>query len=352
MKRVLFTDDEPRILDGLRRMLRGQRREWEMVFALEGHAAVAELEGAEFDVVVTDMRMPGLDGVGVLTEVERLHPAAIRVVLSGHTDQADAARAVRVAHQFIAKPSSSDVVRGVIERACSARLDIPLGVRQAVGRLGAVPVSREAYGALESALQSGDASPDAVAALVERDPGMAAKVLQTVNSSFFGISREVTDIASAVRLLGAGVIREMVLVGGVFRPCEADGGLLSMEWLRGHSFEVATLAAGSAGGERSSVLYAAALLHDIGKLILAEVMPDQYAEVMEAARAGGGELHEVERRLLGVDHARVGAYLLNLWNLPPAIVDVVGHHHDPGAAPATVADAVAVIRASHTEERR
>jgi putative nucleotidyltransferase with HDIG domain len=344
MTRILFTDDEPRILDGLRRMLRGQRREWDMVFALEGHAAVAELEAGPFDVVVSDMRMPRLDGVEVLTRAQHLHPEAIRIVLSGHTDRTDAARASRVAHQFIMKPSSPDIVRGVMGRVSALRAEIPERLRRAVGSLGSIPVTVRSHEALLEVLQRTDLTPEPLVGIIAGEPGMSAKILQAVNSSFFGGSRETSDVASAVRLLGPALIREMVLSGEVFRPFRADAGSrFSMEVFRAHSLAVATTAAGGAGV--GSVLYSAGLLHDIGKLILAETMPEAYEEVLETA-AGGTPLHEVERERLGATHAQIGAYLLSLWSLPASIVAAVARHHETAGADEE-AEVLAAIRRAH-----
>lgn len=346
MTRILFTDDEPRILDGLRRMLRGQRREWDMVFALEGHAAVAELESGPFDVVVSDMRMPRIDGVEVLTRAQHLHPEAIRIVLSGHTDQTDAARASRVAHQFIRKPSSPDIVRGVMDRACALRAELPGRLRREIGSLGSIPVMGRSHEMLLEVLQRTDPAPELLVGVIAGDPGMSAKILQVVNSSFFGGSRGISDVPSAVRLLGPGLIREMVQSGAVFHPFRTDAaGRFSMDVFRAHSLEMATLAANAEGME--SVLYSAGLLHDIGRLILAETMSEAYEEVLAAA-GRGAPLHEVEKERLGATHAQVGAYLLSLWNLPTPIVAAVAHHHDTYQAEGEPATVLAAIRRAHS----
>lgn len=346
MTRILFTDDEPRILDGLRRMLRGQRREWDMVFALEGHAALAELEAGPFDVVVSDMRMPRIDGVEVLTQTKRLHPDAIRIVLSGHTDQADAARAAAVAHQFIMKPSSPDVVRGVMERVCGFRSQIPDEIRQAVGRLGSFPVAPSSHEALMSALQRPELSHDSLAGIIARDPGMAGKVLQAVNSSFFGVSRDVTDVTTAVRLLDPGLIRDLVVSGGIFHPFPTDPGLpFCADSLRAYSHRVATIAQREGGGKAE--LFTAGLLHDIGKLVLAETMPEAYARVLSRAAEDAVPLHDAETEVLGASHAQVGAYLLSLWNLPPTVVEAVAGHHSPEGQVGDAAEIASALRRAH-----
>ncbi|HEU4771446.1 MAG TPA: response regulator, partial [Candidatus Udaeobacter sp.] len=86
MKRILFVDDEPKILEGLQRMLRPQRNEWEMAFAPGGEAALAMLAAENFDVIVSDMRMPGVDGAALLETVRANYPGMLRVILSGYTE--------------------------------------------------------------------------------------------------------------------------------------------------------------------------------------------------------------------------------------------------------------------------
>jgi YesN/AraC family two-component response regulator len=114
MRRILFVDDEPRILDGLRRMLRPRRTEWEMGFAVGGEAALACFDAQPYDVVVTDMRMPGMDGAALLARVRERSPETVRIVLSGYADPEDAARAARVAHDLVGKPAAAEILRAVI----------------------------------------------------------------------------------------------------------------------------------------------------------------------------------------------------------------------------------------------
>lgn len=103
-KRVLFVDDEQEVLEGLRNLLRRNRHEWDMVFALGGYEALAELSRGTVDVVVTDMRMPGMDGAQLLAQVKTVSPSTARLVLSGHAEKEAILRALPVAHQFLSKP--------------------------------------------------------------------------------------------------------------------------------------------------------------------------------------------------------------------------------------------------------
>ena len=140
MRRILFVDDEPRILEGLRRMLHGERDHWDLRFAGSGAAALAELAREPADVVVTDMRMPGMDGAELLARVATVAPDAIRIVLSGQTDDLASTRTVPVAHQFLTKPCQAQVLREVVERACALReLLASPGLRRLIKTVDTLP---------------------------------------------------------------------------------------------------------------------------------------------------------------------------------------------------------------------
>ena len=86
MKRILFVDDEEMVLQGLQRMLRSLRREWDMTFVESGAKALELMAEQPFDVVVSDMLMPGMTGAELLNEVMKRYPRTVRLILSGHAD--------------------------------------------------------------------------------------------------------------------------------------------------------------------------------------------------------------------------------------------------------------------------
>ena len=130
MKRILFVDDEARILDGLRRSLRGVRGEWEMVFAEGGVAALRECAAQSFDVVVSDARMPGMEGAELLGDVRELYPDAARIILSGQCSRNSVLRCVGVAHQFLSKPCEPATLRSAVQKVCAIRDVFPPGPKR------------------------------------------------------------------------------------------------------------------------------------------------------------------------------------------------------------------------------
>jgi HD-like signal output (HDOD) protein/CheY-like chemotaxis protein len=352
MKRILFVDDEQRILDAMRRMLHSMRGEWETVFTSSGEAALAELESAPFDVIVSDMRMPGLDGATLLTRVQERFPEVVRIVLSGHTELEGALRAVPVAHQFLAKPCDPDDLRSVIERACNlqALLDDKT-IRDVIGQVDTLPSVPSLYMAVTRALADPDASVTDVARIIEQDAGMCAKVLQLVSSAFFGLPRRVTKIQDALNYLGTNMIKNVLLSVEVFRTWKRGGNLagFSIEAQQSHALLSANIAARLVSGKRQvDDAFMAAMLHDVGKLVLAVHLEEHFAHVLSAMRERQRPMHAVEEELSGVTHAEVGAYLLGLWGLPYPIVEAVAHHHAPARVAHECFDLVGAVYVADT----
>jgi HD-like signal output (HDOD) protein len=351
MRRVLFVDDELRILDGLRRMLRAQRFEWDMAFATGGEAALSLLEASPFDVVISDMRMPGMDGAKLLGQVRERYPHVVRIVLSGHTELATALRAVPVAHQFLSKPCDAGTLRVAVERACHLKALLnDEAIRRQVGALRDLPSLPRVYDALTQALSDSDPSLQKLARIVEQDVGISAKILQLVNSAFFGIAHSVTNIEHAVIYLGINTLRSLVLSLEIFRVFAPRNPLpgFSHEGLQTHARLTAHIATRlPVPRHLADIAMVAGMLHDVGKLILAWKFPERYRNLLAQAAAEHCPLYQVEEREYGFGHAEIGAYLLGLWGLPYILVEAVALHHAPARAPHQGFDAVSAVHAAN-----
>lgn len=328
---LLFVDDEEPLLHGLRNVLHGERRRWDLRFALGGVEAITLLEERPADVVITDMRMPRMDGLALLRAVQQRWPRAARIVLSGYADLAVVAQASAVAHQYLLKPCDPEVLTAVIES--SLRLQAVLGsdaLQRTVGSLGALPSTPRLYHALTEALSDPDVPIKRLAALVEGNLGMTSRVLQFVNSAYYGLTRRISSIEEALVLLGIGTVRQLALTLEVAQMFGDPGGQgpLSLEELERHGLLTARIARRILGDPaRAEAAFAAGLLHDCGKIVLMSRLPEPFAEAVALAAREGRPLHEAERAVLGADHAEVGAYLLGLWGLPHPIVEAVAFHH-------------------------
>jgi len=331
--RILFVDDEPGILEGLRNSLRRERRRWEMVFVSSGAQALREMAAAPFDLVVTDMRMPQMDGAELLARVKAEHPATARIVLSGHAERDAVLRALPVAHQYLSKPCDPEHLRRVIERTC--RLNALLhqdAVRRVIGSLERLPSVPRTYLELTRAMTSADVDLHEVVAIVERDTAMAVKVLQLVNSAYFGIGQPVSSIREAVGCLGLELLKSLVLTAHIFATIDAASLRgLCLERLQEHSMLMAPVIRRYVGdGPAAEAAFTAALVHDAGEIVLALGFGERFDQICSIVERTGRPCHAVEEELLGVSHAEVGAYLLGIWGLPLPIVEAVAYHHHPG----------------------
>lgn len=330
MTRIIFVDDEPRVLEGLRLGLRGKRKVWDMVFHENARAALADVEQNAVDVVVSDMRMPDMDGAELLARVAARRPGTARIILSGQMDEGAAVRAASVAHRFLSKPSDAKVVESVVTQALELHGWLTSkNLRNRIGSVESLPSLPRVYVELNEALGDPDVSMGAVARIIESDPGMAAKVLQLVNSSFFGLPRKMVGISQAASYLGIGTMKNLTLANSLFHELGASD-VRSAERERERSLLRARIARRlfreAAKGESAAT---AALLLHVGVLALQSKLPAEYAEICVDAAKRGLPLQDAEREHLAVTHAEVGGYLLGLWGLPHEIVEAVCRHHAP-----------------------
>ncbi len=351
MKRILFVDDDPPLLEGLRTRMHRFRSKWDMEFASGGRQAIEIMEQRQFDVIVSDQRMPEMDGASLLRIVMERWPHAVRIVLSGYAELEQTVRLVPVAHQYISKPCDPAQLENVIERcvALQALLRQP-ALRELVGRLGPLPPAPSTYAALQAAMASESTSVADVARLVSRDTVVAAKLLQMVNSAFFRLPRRITSVEQAVGYLGLSTVRNLVVSAEVFSkwPSLPSRASSHLEALQMHASHVAAVAHSLVRDTPiASDTLLAALLHDIGYWVLTQERPKELAEAQRLAAAESIAMDHAERRLLGASHAEIGAYLLGIWGFPMPIVEAVAHHHSPCDVTQTGFDTLAALCIAH-----
>lgn len=334
--RILFVDDNPLVLDGLRRQLRSMRDEWEMDFIGSGPEALALLATTPHDVVVSDMRMPGMNGAELMEEVMRLYPQTIRFILSGYADQELVMQCVGTAHQYLSKPCDIEVLKSALSNA--AKLDGEMhdsSLRQLINQIDRLPSLPRIYVELTELLKNSNLSSVIIGEVIERDISMTAEILKLVNSAFFGVSHSISTPREAVTYLGKETVKTLVLSLHVFSEFNSSVTAgFSMESLWAHSLQVAIIAkkiAESIQGDKKMIeeSFTAGMLHDLGRLILLSKLPAKYSHVIESAKQNGIGLLEAEQLEFQVTHARVGGYLLGLWGLPGQIVEAVTWHHCP-----------------------
>ncbi len=352
MKCILFVDDEQRVLDGLRRMLYPLRNAYETHYVTGGQEALALLDRQHFDIIVSDVRMPEMSGVELLHEVRRRWPQMCRIVLSGQVDREEVLRCVGPIHQYLAKPCDAGTLKAMLARVSA--LDRILGNPQMVrmvAQIETLPSLPSLHEELLAQLRTPDVSADLIGATIARDVGMSAKVLQLVNSAFFGLRRRVSSPAAAVKLIGLETVRSLVVSMQVFsRFPEAALAGFSYEVVMQHAVAVGTRAKQIAGFEKADAkflddTFIAGLLHDVGKLVFASRIPGPFRAVLQQARDQQRPPVEVEAQTLGASHAEVGGYLLGLWGFAFPVVDAVAFHHNPAASSDSFSPLTAVYAA-------
>ncbi len=312
--RVIFVDDEPRVLEGIARMLSMQGKDWQADYATSAELALTRLEAEPADIVVTDLRMPGGDGVQLLQTVQQRWPATLRVILSGQTEPDEVLRSFRVAHQFIAKPCDSRLLVQSLERISALqRLLQSSDLRALVGRIQHLPAAPRVYTQLTQSLGGESASAGDIASLVSQDPGLAAQVLHLVNSAFFSRGRSVTDIRGAVTRLGTNTLRMLVLTTEVF------GSAPHAEELQRRALLASQIVGRmTTSRDECEIAQTAALLADVGLLI-------RGIDALCAEAATHADAR------MPLTHVEVGAYLLGIWGLSMPIVEAVAYQANPAA---------------------
>jgi len=359
VKRLLFVDDDPMVLDGLRRSLHGMRQSWEMHFVNSGSAALQILEQQPFDAVISDMRMPQIDGAQLLEQVKQRYPDVLRMILSGQSSREAIYRSIAPAHQFLSKPCDPQELSARLGQAFAMRdLLTNESLKTMISRLRSIPSLPTLYDEITALLASESPSLDEIARIISRDVGMAANILQLANSAFVGSSGRVSSLLQALSLIGTETVRTLVLSVHVFSQFDAKTQVSSsLPALWEHSVAVSSLAQHIAtyeGCRKTSAeqSFTAGLLHDIGKVVLLAEMPDEYREIFESGPSGHNHR---ERERFGCTHAEVGAYLMSIGGLPLPLVHTVAFHHHPSDAaesqfsPLTAVHAADAILASMSQ---
>ncbi|UUX50075.1 response regulator [Nisaea acidiphila] len=350
---ILFVDDEPNILSGLRRMLRTMRGEWQMEFLTGGQEALDRMGAEPFDAVVSDMRMPSVDGVAVLTAAATRNPESIRFILSGYAEQEAMLEALGYAHRFIAKPCDADVLVSSLKSAFGVRDLLPMkDLRVLLGSLKSVPVLSDRYLRLVREIDDPTTSTNIIAKTIEEDLGLSAQILRLANSAYFNLNRKLSSCRQAIDVLGLDTVRALLTVSEFYLSEEvspevaqeskklAERSLI----LGGVTRRIAQeLKMDEAGVEQAA---SAGLLAHIGTAILRINHPDTFEKAMAMVETGEAQVSAAERVTFGASHAELGAYLMGLWGFADEVVEAVAFHHNPDNAQTTGIRPLSVLHIS------
>lgn len=205
-----------------------------------------------------------------------------------------------------------------------------------INKVKSLPPAPRILPELLSLLRKDDIDADRVVKLIAFDPGITAAVLRLCNSAYFAGASPASDLQEAVTRLGFRQVYQLVAaVSGskMLGPSQKGYGIDAGElWEHSVVSAVAAQLIARNSGDDESLAFTATLLHDIGKIVLAEALEHIYTDLVESSQSQQTPLIETEKRLLGVQHAEIGGRLLARWNFPENIVNAVWFHHQPSGA--------------------
>lgn len=324
---------------------------WEVTWPENTTKADHVLAAAPPDAIVINMAPQDHAGAQWLHDTAARWPKAVLFIIGEISDQSLIVNCIGGTHQFISRPVKGTELTAIVQRGLALDAWLSSDALQALApRLRRLPSLPATYFELLKQIESPAFSTQSIGEVIARDPVVTARLLQLVNSSAFALAQKVTDPADAVSLLGIETIKAMVLCLQVFSPSdETRRSGVDPEQLWTHSFQVANVArqitASETGSPRlANDAFTAGLLHDVGRIVLAANLPQEYNRAMAAAQAQGLALTETEAAEFGVNHAQVGAYLMGRWGMPAALVEATAAHHAPSQ---TRAQEFSVLTAVH-----
>ncbi len=330
--RILFVDDEKPILRAIERLFFDSG--YEVLTAESAEAGLALMAANPVDVVVSDVRMPGMDGHEFLRKIKVQYPETTRLILSGYADESAILNSIMdgSSNLYLLKPWDGQDFKKKVAQIFAARdLFTNKALLNFANRLDNLSSIPGIYNEVVRLTEQG-ADVARIAAVIETDPAVAAAVLRVVNNAFINV--KTGSLTKAITFLGLTVIKTLVL------SCI----LFNFAVIRGPQFSVKKLVSKANLANRMlAMIYAellkkqlpdtqqtAALFNDIGLLMGMHYCPDQYASMLVEFTPGGeADFMQRERDALGMTHQEFGAYLLNLWGLPYPIVETALFHHQP-----------------------
>lgn len=294
-----------------------------------------------YDIIIASLGSEPEKMISALGQVISKSPDTVRIVMANNITTSYAARISEVAHSCLPEDCTDVQISLAIEQALKViGLIRKPEIKEFIGRIERLPSLPDVFHQLNQSLQSGDTNAKDIAKIIEQDPVMSAKILQLVNSAFFGLERQIYRLNEAVTILGVRLIRDLTLSSHIFEAFPQTGEWTSFSFNQVHSRSmiVARLAQSicasvKADRHTQGQAFLAGLLLDFGMVVLAAHDPEGYRAVMSKANDLSQPLYVVEKLELGVSHAEAGAYLLGLWNLPPKVIEAVLFHHFPGSCP-------------------
>jgi len=332
-RNILLVDDEMAVLKALQRTL--LRKNFEIFIAESGQAALDILVHQAIDIVISDMRMPYMNGHQFLRKVKELYPSTTRLILSGYADEKEINKTMLDGSSklYLMKPWDSQLLIKTIRQLLDVRELLRnrnlLEIINEIEGFGTLP---HIYNKLMDLINQ-DADIRQIAAIIEEDPAIASQILHIANSAFYGI--KTGSISQAISYLGLTAVKSIALSTNLWISGKNEGvRTFDRELLWRHAsltnHLVGELYRKLIGRPIPSMASTVGLLHDIGEMALLSQFSDKYEQIGAAFLSRSeASLDNLEREFIGVSHQDVGGYLLEWWDLPHQIIESALFHHDP-----------------------
>ncbi|MEM9160515.1 MAG: HDOD domain-containing protein, partial [Verrucomicrobiota bacterium] len=334
--RILIIDDELDYIEGYKAVLARKSDQWVIEYSNNPQQSLQSALQSPPDILIADYEMPQLNGIELLKAVEQKRPQVERFIVADPEEKDILDAGIGSSFHFLPKPCSGDFLISEIQRALA--IESWLGnkrTKEIVGKMGEFPSLPPMYLKVMNALNSKNASAANIGKAIASDLAISAKIMQVVNSSYFGLDAKVSDITHAVSILGIDTVKNLVLAIQVFGKLGKSKDQLALtDQLWHHSMSVATAAKRIMQyetGDRklAEEAYTAGLFHDIGKLVMINAVSDEFESARKLARKKGIPLWQAESETIGCTHADTGAYLLGRWGMPVNVVEAASLHHEP-----------------------
>ncbi|WFP51768.1 response regulator [Methylomonas sp. EFPC3] len=330
-KHILFVDDNENVISGIQRQLRPYREQWSVYFATCGKQALEIMQHQPIDLIVSDMMMPEMRGDVLLKRVADIYPATVRMVLSGYADEETLSRGLEVAHQYLTKPCSAEVLREAITQVFKTQ-DYVNNPRIAaeVGEASHLPSLPKIYHDLNAAIADERVTNLQIAEIFAKDMVLSAKLLHLVNSPYFGLQRTVSNLTDAINLIGLKKLNSLVLSVHIKTAFPVSDPEMEryMEYLWQDASRVAELArlislSEQQTGDKPDQAYVGGLLHNMGLLIFMSRGGDKFKMLREQTTRSNTPVAALETEIFGFTRSAAAAYVLSLWKIPALIVESI-----------------------------
>jgi HD-like signal output (HDOD) protein/CheY-like chemotaxis protein len=306
-----------------------------MHFAESGLNALEIISIQQIDVIVTDMRMPGMKGDELLRKIQVSNPGTLRIILSGYNDEILIVKSLSSAHQYLTKPCEHEKLKATIDSAFALKNQIENQTfLKFVNGLDELPVLPQIYIEIDKELSKSDISFKKIADIITDDPVLSAKILQVVNSGFFGLAIKINNLFEALNYLGTNLVKAIILYVETFSGKNySSASLNEIKKIGQHSIytaEIGRLIAKHQGKNKqdTDMIFISCILHDIGRLLMLKI--DNYSySAKYTADTKNISIVESELEQFGFSHNIAGAYLLGIWGLSKDIIEAVGYHIEP-----------------------